>query len=186
MTSIARTYASRKEDLTEFLRVSTPCYYNGSYNLLFPFTYSNNVLDITYEGNNFKEQMVDNTGNAPNRDANTAISILGGTYLITSLGEKFKEYIRAWRTDIDAGSPINVVIAAQMYRVQEADILNVNGNANSYNVNTSLPSSDNYVAGSVENKYQTTLVFKTPLTFTTVELGETKYITFKTMFDIED
>lgn len=187
MTSIARTYAVRKEGLTEFTKVSSPSYDNGSYDSLFPFTYSNNVLDITYEGNNFKTQMVDSTGNSPNRDASTAISILGGNYFVTTLGENFKAYIRAWRDGIiDAGSPINVFIPAQMYRVQEADIEHVDGGTSAFEISTSVPSGDNYVSGTVENKYQTTLVFKTPLTFTIVESGITQYFTFRTMFDIED
>ena len=187
MSSVARTFAVRKEGLTEFLKPESPCYSNGTNVVLFPFTYSNNVLDITYEGNNFQTQMVDSLNVAPVSETDTAISIIGGPYVATSLGENFKAYIRAWRDGIiDAGSPIDVYIAPQLYRVQEADSANVDANSgNSYKISTSAPSSDNYVDGSTETKYNTTYIFKTPLTFTIVESGVIKYITFRSMVDQE-
>ena len=187
MTSVARTFAVRKEGLTEFLKPESPCYDNGTDNVLFPFTYSNNVLDITYEGNNFQTQMVDSLNVDPIAETDTAISIIGGPYVATSLGENFKAYIRAWRDGtIDAGSPIDVYIAPQLYRVQEADSANIDANSGeAYKISTSAPSSDNYVAGSTETKYNTTYIFKTPLTFTIVESGVTQYITFRSMLDQE-
>jgi hypothetical protein len=186
MGSIARTFAVRKEGLTEFLKPETPCYNNGTNDVLFPFSYSNNVLDISYEGNNFETQFSD-TGATARAESDTQVSILGGPYLATSLGENFKTYIRNWRAGtIDAGSPINVYIAPQLIKVQEADIENITANSSFvYNVSTSAPSSDNYISGNVSNNYQTTYVFKTPLTFTTVEGGVINYITFRTNLDQE-
>jgi len=187
MTSTLRAYAQIKEGLTKFLKPESPSYDNGTNVVLFPFTYNNGVLDITYDGNNFESQMVDISENAPRSETDTIVRILGGPRLVNSLGENFKEYIRAWRAaTIDAGSPINIYIAPQVLRVQQADISNITANSNeSFVVGTSPPVSDDYIAGSTATQYDTTYVFKTPLTFTIVEGGVTTYITFRTVLDQE-
>ena len=181
-----RSHAVRKEALTRFVKPESPSYNNGNDNVLFPFSYSNQTLDISYAGNNFKSTMVDNTGESPNDETDTSISILGGLYLATSLGPNFKAYIRAWRTGIDAGSSIEVVVAPQLIRVQEVSIPNVTSNSSSsVTVSEYAPTGDNYITGDVNNNYQTTYIFKTPLTFSIVEGGVKKYITFRTALDQE-
>lgn len=186
MSSSLRSLATKKEGLTRFVKPESPSYNNGRDNVLFPFSYSNQVLDITYVGNNFKSLMVDSTNESPNSETETTISILGGLYLATSLGTNFKAYIRAWRTGIDAGSPIEVVVPAQLIRVQEASLGNVSSSSgDSWLISSSAPTGDNYVSGDVANNFHTTYVFKTPLTFSIFEGGEKKYITFRTTMDKE-
>lgn len=187
MTSVLRTFAIRKEGLTRFVKPESPCYNNGLLEVLFPFSYTNGILDITYDGNNFKAIMVDVPNQAPESESDTAVSILSGPYLATALGDNFKEYIRSWRAStIDAGSPIEIYIAPQLMRVQEAEYANIDANnGNSYKISTNAPASDTYPSGNVANDYQTTYVFKTPLTFTILEGGVIKYITFKTILDQE-
>jgi hypothetical protein len=187
MSSVLRAFAVRKEGLTRFVKPESPCYNNGSIDVLFPFSYLNGVLDITYSGNNFEAIMVDVTNQAPNAETETAVSILSGPYLATSLGDNFKAYVRSWRDGtIDANSPIEIYIAPQLMRVQEASYVNIDSiSSDSYKISTQAPASDTYPTGSVENDYQTTYIFKTPLTFTILEGGVIKYITFKTMLDQE-
>ena len=187
MTSVLRYLSVKKEGLTLFLKPESPCYPNGTDNVLFPFSYLNGVLDITYSGNNFKEIMVDVTGEDPRAETDVAIRMMGGTFLVTLLGENFKSYIRAWRSStIDAGSPITIYSFPQIVRVQQASIANVDANqGNSYLISNQPPASDTYPTGSVANDYQTTFIFKTPLTFTIYEGGVVQYITFKTMLDQE-
>jgi hypothetical protein len=187
MTSVTRTIAVKKEGLTLFVKPESPAYYNEQHNVLFPFSYSNQVLDITYEGNNFESLMVDDTGEAPNSETDTIIRILSGPYLATSLGENFKAYIRSWRSStIDVNSPIEINIAPQLLRVQEASYDNINSESgDSWTISTSVPASENYISGDVANKYNTSYIFKTPLTFTIIESGIKKYITFKTALDQE-
>ena len=188
MSSASRTFSVTKEGLTRFLKVDGPSYYNGTDQVLFPFSYSNQVLDISYEGNNFEAEMVDTTGQDPGNDeTNTAVHILSGPRLATSLGPNFKAYIRSWRdATIDAGSPIEVFVPPQVLLVQGAEAANVDSFSDrSWLKSTSAPASDYYPTGSVANKYYTAYVFKTPLTFTIVEGGVTKYITFRTTFDQE-
>ncbi len=188
MSSMLRSFASRKEGLTRFVKPISPSYEDSELDetVLFPFTYSNGVLDISYSGNNFEADMVDITGNAPEHESYTAVQILGTPYLVSSLGDNFKAYIRAWKDGIiDAGSPIEIYIAPQVVRVQEADSNNVRAISSSYRQTINPPSSDNYVAGSPANKYGVKCIFKTPLTFTIVESGVTQYITFQTAFDQE-
>jgi len=187
MSSAYRSLAIRKEALTRFVKPESPCYNNGNDNVLFPFTCSNQVLDISYAGNNFKSVMVDQTNQSPDDETDSSISVLGGLYLATSLGDNFKEYIRAWRSaTIDAGSRIDIVVAPQLLRVQEASIPNVtSNNGNSVTIRTEAPSGENYITGSSDNSYQTTFIFKTPLTFSIYEGGVKKYITFRTALDQE-
>jgi hypothetical protein len=79
-----------------------------------------------------------------------------------------------------------VYIAPQLLKVQEADVNNIDADSNnSYKISTTPPAGDNYTSGSEANKYRTKYVFKTPLTFTIVESGVTKYITFRTILDQE-
>ena len=187
MTSVIRRVAVRKEALTRFVKPESPVYYNGSDNVLFPFSYSNQVLDISYDGNNFESLMVNNINQDPNSETVTIVRIMSGAFLVTSLGDKFKAYVRAWRSGtIDANSPIEVVIPAQVMRVQEALIDNITADSeDSWRISTSRPSCENHIFGSDANKYNTTYIFKTPLTFSIVESGVTQYITFKTALDQE-
>lgn len=189
MTSVVRAYPPRNQGLTLFLKPESPCYSDSGSGLtvLFPFSYSNGVLDISYTGNTFEADMVTSTGNAPNSETDVAVRILSGPRLVSSLGDNFKAYIRAWRIGtIDAGSPINIVIQPQVVRVQEGNQPNIDANnGNSYKVSTQLPANDIYPTGAVINDYQTKWVFKTPLTFSIVESGVTQYITFRTAFDQE-
>jgi hypothetical protein len=187
MTSVTRTIAVKKEGLTRFVKAESPAYDNGPRNVFFPFSYSNQVLDITYEGNNFESIMVDVTGEEPKSASNVSLSILSGPYLATSLGENFKAYIRSWRAStIDAGSPIEIYIAPQLLRVQGASFDNINSfDDESWTISTSVPASENYITGDATNNFNTTYIFKTPLTFTIIESGIKKYITFKTALDQE-
>lgn len=182
-----RALAVKKEGLTQFVKPESPSYGNGDDTVLFPFSYSNQVLDISYEGNNFKSNMVDSINNSPDGETGTTIRMLGGPYLATALGENFKAYIRSWRSgSIDAGSPIEVVVAPQLLRVQEVDLSHVTSTSDDVVlISTNAPTGENYVTGSVANKYRTTYVFKTPLTFSVVEGGVKKYITFRTTMDQE-
>ena len=187
MTSVLRYFAVKKEGLTQFIKPESPCYNNGSIDVLFPFSYTNGILDITYSGNDFKTIMVDVPNQAPNAETESAISILSGPYLVTSLGDNFKAYIRSWRNGtIDVGSPIEIYINPQLLRVQEAEYVNIDSiSGTSYKISTQAPASDTYPTGPAANNYQTTYIFKTPLTFTIVEGGITQYITFRTILDQE-
>jgi len=188
MSSANRERAQKKTALTRFVKPESPCYLETDDNdYLFPFTYSNGVLDISYSGNNFKARMVDISGNSPNSETETAVRIMSGPYLVSSLGDNFKEYIRSWRSStIDSGSPIEIYSAPQVIRVQEADVNNMNANSGeAYLVSTKPPAIDSYASGSASNSYNKKCVFKTPLTFTIVESGVTQYITFRTIMDQE-
>jgi hypothetical protein len=189
MSSVTRGLAERKEGLTRFVKPDGPYYDAGRDNFLFPFTCVNQTLDITYSGNDFKALMVDNLNESPGQgdETDTMVSIMGGPRLVTALGENFKEYIRAWRSGtIDSGSPIEVYIPAQVLRVQEASTGSLSAFSDDvYLISAAPPSGDNYVTGGVENNYRTTFIFKTPLTFTIVEGGVTKYITFRSGFEQE-
>jgi hypothetical protein len=189
MSSLLRVVSQKKDGLTKFLKPESPAYNDSVLGevVLFPFTVTKGVLDITYDGNNFEADMVTSTGNAPSAETDLACQITSGPIVIRALGDKFKDYVRAWRDGtIDAGSPIEIYQAPQMIRVQQADVEHINANSsNSYRVSTTVPSNDSYLAGTSTNSYLSTYIFKTPLTFTIVESSVTTYITFRTMMDQE-
>lgn len=187
MSSFIRSKATVQTGLTRFHKPETPCYDTLTLIKPFPFSYSNGVLDISYEGNNFKSRMVDISGVDPDDESDISVRIIGAPHLATELGNNFKEYIRSWReATIDAGSAIEVYTPCQVIRVQEAARANVDASSSSaYKISTLAPASDNYIAGTESNNYLTTYVFKTPLTFTIVEGGVTRYITFRTNLDQE-
>jgi hypothetical protein len=193
-----RGYATRKEGLTTFIKPDSAYYHDTDLNLtfLFPFTYSDGLLDISYDGNRFKEEMVDTLNQSPNEfedeedeiryEISTAIRMAGGPQLVSSLGENFKAYIRAWRDGtIDAGSPISIYIAPQVIRVQEADLNYIDASSDEYLISSQPPSGNAYVTGNTVNRYRTTYVFKTPMTITIVESGVVQYITLRTILDQE-
>ena len=188
MSSAIRSLGEKKEGLTRFIKPESPVYTDDDdYDRLFPFSYNNGVLDITYDGNNFKSLMVDISGNEPLAETDLAVRIMGGPRLVTSLGSKFKAYIRSWREGfIDVGSPIEVYLPSQVVKVQEVDPVQTNSNSGeSYKISTQAPAGDNYIYGNTTNRYYTTYIFKTPLTFTIKESGVTQYITFRTILDQE-
>ena len=176
-----------KEGLTRFIKPESPTYNDGTNNVLFPFSYSNGLLDISYSGNTFKTTMVDVPNQDPIAETGVAVSIMSGPRLATQLGNNFKDYIRAWRDGtIDAGSPIEMYIRPQMLRVQEAQYVNIDANSGDpFKISTEPPASDTYPTGTVDNNYETKYIFKTPLTFTIVESGVVQYITFRTILDQE-
>jgi len=189
MTSMLRGYAVRKEGLTTFTKPESVSYYDTDRNsrVLFPFTYSNGILDISYENNTFKSQMVDTLNVSPSGEIATIVRMMGGLQLVSSLGDHFKEYIRAWRDgSIDAESPITLHIAPQVFRVQEADNQNITAvDSSPVKISTVVPSGDTYTTGSELNHYRSTYLFKTPMTITIVESGIVQYITFRSVLDQE-
>lgn len=187
MSSILRRTATTKSSLTKYTLVDGPCYFDSGLgdNVLFPFTYSNGVLDLNINpaANTFEADMITTTGNAPSDDNDLCIKQMGGTGLVRALGPNFVAYIRAWRTaTIDAGSPVSVYIPGVVTKVQQAPVSAMN-DAGIFEVSTVAPASDEYIAGDAVNNYFTSWVFKKPLTITIIEGGVTTYITLRTAFD---
>ena len=118
MSSIARQYSQVKTGATKFSLVDGPSYndrtlgLSGEFlDLLIPFTINKDgILDINFT-NGFVESTIEREGGcpAPANECKLAIRICGSNHLIRGLGNNFKTYIRAWRSEtIDNGSPINI------------------------------------------------------------------------------
>ncbi len=180
MSSTMRSFAVPIRTATEFHRIESPSFYNGSNNVLFPFTYSNGTLDIANKYN-FNSEMIDNTGNSPNTDSDTSVRLMGGNRLVQQLGENFKAYIRAWRNAfIDVDSPIEIFVNGTVQRVQWVNEENMGDS--SYAVSTNPPSGDTYTQIG-DGSYNSTWIFNKPLTITTIEGGVKTYITFASRLD---
>jgi hypothetical protein len=180
MSSVLRSVSAPVRLATEFHRVETPTFNDGSNNVPFPFTYNNGTLDIA-DKNNFNAQMITSTGNEPNTDPDVSVRLMGGNRLVQHLGENFKAYIRAWRNStIDADSPIEIFVNGTVQRIQWVNETNMGDS--SYAVSTSPPSGDTYTQYG-NGTYNSTWMFNKPLTISTMEGGVKTYITFTSRLD---
>ncbi len=190
MSSIVRQYSQVKQGTTKFSLVDGPSYNDKTLapgpdylDLLFPFTIDKDgILDINYI-DGFVESVIDLSGGAPapGNECRLAIRICGSNHLVRGLGNNFKAYIRAWRNP-DEGYPINLYIPGAVVKVQQTLADNIQ-DYQTYEVANKAPASDNFFGGSPANKYRTTYCFSQPMTITTVEEGEKKYITFRSIFE---
>ena len=182
MSSILRKNFTKHTSVTEFVEIQSATYDDNivGENLLFPFTYSNGVLDIALI-DNFEARMITLSGRDPSTDPMYKVKLLGGTGVVTTIGNNFKNYIRAWKTedisltDIVVDSPITVFKPATVTRVQMVGIINDGGPYEE----SSVPPSYNYTIGSPANNYRSVWVFDTPLTISYKNEGDQdRYITF--------
>ncbi len=180
MTSTLRSIATPIRLATEFHRIETPCFNDGSTNVPFPFTYENGILEIE-DKNNFNTEMISSTGNSPETDPDVSVRLMGGVRLVERIGENFKAYIRAWRdSTIDADSPIEIYINGTVQRVQWVNEDNMGDS--SYSISTNAPSGDTYTQFG-NGTYNSTWIFNKPLTITIIESGVKQYITFASRLD---
>ena len=182
MTSTLRTYAIPKELPTKSVMLIS-AYYTGSdgnYHL-FPFTYTNGVLDIALV-DNFKSQYIDILGIKPDDTSCSPAHrcrLLGGLGVVTSLGPNFVNYIRAaW--SLGATSPVNVYQKCIVTKVQEMEESDDGTSFTTvgYYESNAPPSSDGYIANAAN--YGGSWIFKTPLTISIVAGGMISYVTFAT------
>lgn len=192
MSSVLRQVANNLQGPTKFLQVSGPQYDDTSLNrnMLFPFTYSNGVLDLAFI-DSFEADMVTNP-TAPNFDSTSPgpfVKNMGGLGLVRALGPNLVTYITAWMAagdeldsplPVDAGS-LKVHIPAAVIRVQSALDTQLDMDK-TWAVTANPPSSTEYVNGDVTNDYRVTWVFKTPLTVTFTSGGVAQYLSFYTVF----
>ena len=181
MTSVLRSFGTPTVTPVKFNRIQSPCYADTSlgYTTLFPFTYSNGVLDIQYI-DSFQADMVAMPNEDPLTDPDVAVQVMGGPELVRQLGANFVSYIRAWRAT-DAGTPVTIYSNGIVLKVQAIRSSFVGDE--SFEVSTAPPPSDNYTMGAAANAYRANWVFKSPLTITTIEGGVKQYITFASRFD---
>ena len=150
----------------------------------FVFNKRTGVLDIDVSIGAFGESMIDISGKGPARDIDTLVQYLGGSHLVEELGDNFKNYIRAWRDgSIDVDSEIQIykkptitkiaVLNPGLGTVYGQDIYPAITRGG---VVTNAP--DNTFNMSDQHAY-TSYVFKTPLVFTIVEGGNTRYVIFQ-------
>jgi hypothetical protein len=188
MSSVQSYIANTPSGLTKFIFVNGPSYEDssmGGINVLFPFTYSNGILDLNINpaANSFEADMITDLNEKPLDNNLLAVKLMGGLGLVRARGPNFLRYIRAWRDgSIDANSPINIYTPGVMTKVQQIPNSAMEENETAM-ISSEPPSSTEYVFGNQANNYMTSWVFKHPLTITIVESGVTRYITFSTVFD---
>jgi hypothetical protein len=126
-------------------------------------------------GNNFQADMIDTCGQSFSDDGDEyepdySVSIAGNPILINDIGEKFKEYIRAWKYDeIDEDSEIKIYKSSSVIRVISSSIKSNNISFES----DKPPIGINYSSSGLTSTY----IFYTPLTIV-IQVDDTpKYIT---------
>ena len=192
MSSIVRAFAVHGKD-SKFDNISTVTYEDvtlGPY-VPIPFTVKNGVLDIAITNSSVEDFV--NNGTAPGDETEYQAKQMGGRRLVTSIGPNFNTYLRKRIQDIDTlassySGELTIFVNPVMTKVQLAQPGEVLGLTfeNVYGVNTTAPSSDEYIGGNELNKYFTSWVFYKPLTIRFVSSASItgyKYITFSTHYD---
>jgi len=172
----------------------TPC-------TLFPFVYSNQVLDINFDvvlpsNYTFPHTMMtyssgDSTPHFPgyfNFPVSSQIRLLGGTHLVTNIGYNFKSYVEVIYTKY-FGSATNIKVVRPGI-VTKVQILNVRslgtwlgitdtlGESLHYNGDSpSAPNSDYQL--DAYPKFAVTYIFSEPLTISVDTNSGTRYFTLK-------
>jgi hypothetical protein len=146
--------------------VSGPTYYNGTRDLLVPFTYRNGKLDTPlasgYNGN---------SGNTiPFGNAGASVRTLGGNSLVTSIGTNLQALLRSktWDTyTIATGATITVASPGLVTRVQQlsSTFLAPTWDQKSYNVTLTAWNNSNFIGD------DTVYMFTKPLVLQTTKTG---------------
>lgn len=194
MSSILRKNFSKYTSVTDLVEIQSASYYDSvaDETFLFPFTYSNGVLDIALI-DNFEADMIDSSGNSPGEsEPSYKVRLLGGTGVVTSVGTNFQNYIYSWRSryynasgfvvdlDVNTSSPIRVFRPATVTRVQMVGVTQTDA----YEVSSTPPSGSNYTIGSPANNYRSVWVFESPLTVIYKDSSNVdQYITLHSKFD---
>jgi hypothetical protein len=154
--------------------------------MLYPFTYSNGILDLNYI-DNFEADVVTG-GEPPIGDDTTAgpfVKNMGGLGLVRSLGPNMIEYVTNWMTNNGPGAPdagsIQVYTPGSVIRVQAALKTQLDM-YDTYTIQDDAPSSSEFVWGNAADNYRATWVFKTPICITFTTGGTRKYLSLYTVF----
>jgi hypothetical protein len=186
MTSVIRYTATTKELPVKLTGISGPYYDDSVYGYqLFPFTFTNGILDLNINSDNFITWF--NDGEKPESTGTSGYKyakLMGGNNLVLTLGPNFIQYIKnAWTPDAD--TPITIYTNPVMTKVQYSDQNILDADDEAYTESDIPPSGDSYVWGTETDNFKTTWIFKTPLTFTIVVGGVTKYITMYTVLQTD-
>jgi hypothetical protein len=178
MTSCLRVLQNKPHE--DYVRITGPYFIDPVYGAsLIPFIYLNGVVDIA-NIDNFNEYNGYPLMNSDIGLYNTSFyKLVGGCGLVQSLGANFIRYICAWRSKYTKQPVIQVKLYTNgiMTKVQRSPKTDINSGS-TVRINTSPPSNHMYLEGDESVKYRTSWIFKTPLTITTLEDGDIKYITF--------
>lgn len=187
MTSVMRYKSQIGKDVPKIIGVSGPLYLDTvlNYNMLFPFTYSNGLLDLVYI-DNFYNNMVAIPNKEPFSSAcNPPLlsRVMGGIGMVTRIGPKFTEYLNAW---LILSTQYKVHINASVTKVQTYLPSEIYSNV-PFRISDNSPDSDTYPWGGVNDDYRTTWIFKSPLTLSYYNstLNKTQYLTLQSNYNID-
>ena len=196
MSSLLRQRVEPKHTDTRLLSIRSPSYVSvlyGSSVILFPFTYSNGVLDLNIQ-DDVQSLITAGTFDAGNNHL-FPVKLLGGTHMVSSIGSNFDAYVRSVIKNINSlaynyTNSITVYVPPVVTKVQAS--MPVAGQLPPLLITRSMhdslvpPSSDGYnYAGSDSDHWRTYWVFKTPLTLQYIIGVTNKYLTFTTRFEYQ-
>lgn len=189
MTSVQRYANQIGKDVPKVLGVSGPRYTDSSLNnliMLFPFIYSNGVLDLNYI-DSFYTDMVAIPNQSPVNSSCDDVPLsraMGGLGMVTTIGPNLVEYLNAWLGNAP-GTVYTIYRNGTVTKVQTylpQDIYT----DEPYTITTIPPDSDTYPWGSPNSEYRTTWIFRTPLTIRYIDSGNvTQYLTLTSTYNID-
>ena len=183
MTSVSRAFTTL-DAKTKFVAVKSLSYSNApvGHNLLVPFTYSNQTLDISP----VPGFVPSNGDGSSSGQVWRTVQVFGTTGPVTDLDPTFLEWFYNF-DDVDTGS-VSVYTPATMMKVQYNT---AGGNSGNEYLNvdygyesgaTVPPSGSEFISGSAESNFDTVYIFKTPLVLKYNNVGTPSYATFSSLF----
>lgn len=173
MSSVFASYAFKfPKNLNS--NVSGPSMYG---NKLFPFKFEKGKFDINLIDNDFQETMMATPRWPGETGANIyPVSILGGSIMVSAIGQNFKNYITAiYENEYDATVwDIKVVSKGMVARAIPLSIENLGGNGEQYGDSTAEPPRDYY-----DWELGGTYIFTRPLTISLMVNNQKRYFTLK-------
>lgn len=195
MSSLLKTRGSPQQGLTRFLSIHSPSYVSnsvyGGAPLLFPFIYSNSVLDLNLQDDS--QSLIAAGTFDSGLTYRFPIRLMGGCGSVRSIGANFEAYLRNCIRNINNLSynytnELTVTVPAVVTKIQSS-MPSPTGTAPLLYPRTMhdsgiVPSSDSHIyAGGDSDNWKTYWVFKTPLTIRYLIGATYKYLTFTTRFE---
>jgi hypothetical protein len=191
MSSVQSVIAQPKKNFSKIFTIDTPCYYDTplDYNVPIPFYVTKQgVLEIAIIDNVQTDLLTVGSFSGLNNQPRFQCKLMGGTALVTSLGQTTKDFLTAWIDAVENQVPsgeFELVVKPVMTKVQFSTNPGQFISEATASLDDYPPSGTEYVTGDFNNNYRSVSVFQSPMTvkYYSVANSRDKYANLITVFD---
>jgi hypothetical protein len=191
MSSVQSVIAQPKKNFSKIFTIDTPCYFDTplDYNVPIPFYVTKQgVLEIAIIDNVQTDLLTVGSFGGVNSLPEFQCKLMGGTALVTSLGQTTKDFLTAWidydENEVPSGE-FELVVKPVMTKVQFSTNPGQFDSETTNSLSDYPPSGTEYVTGEFNNNYRSVWVFQSPMTvkYYSVALSKYRYASLLTVFD---